>query len=120
MPKAFYCANCGTRLSVALKAIQGNIIRLVEHHECPDEPVEFDLSPIELPEYKPEVGEKNKFVQKINDLPNVQRNIPAPDMKDRRPADQVKQTDAPAGVVEQMGFMQNTTPVGDPTDEPPE
>ena len=116
--KLYYCANCGTRVNVALKALQGNIIRIVEHHECPDEPIEFDLAPVETPKYVPELGENNKFVQKLNDLKPEQRNIPAPEMKDRRPADQVK-SGAPNAVIDQLKFMQNSIPVGDITNEPP-
>ena len=67
--KTVYCANCGTRLNVCRKALpkQGKIVDIVEFHSCPDEPVEFDLTPIDLPNFH-EVEGKNKFVQKLNDL----------------------------------------------------
>lgn len=117
--KIYYCANCGTKLGVALKAVQGNVIRLVEAHKCLDEPIKFDLSPVETPTYVPEIGEKNKFVQKLNDLGPAQRNIPTPDMKDRRPNDQIK-SDAPLSVYEQIRGMQNTVPDKSIPEDPPE
>jgi hypothetical protein len=87
--KIVYCSNCGMRLQIYRKALPkyATIIDLVEHHTCPDEPVEFDLSPAEVPTF---VQMDGKFVQKLNNLNPLQKvrsivgEIDSNDLRDRR------------------------------------
>lgn len=107
MSKFIYCENCGRKLSISRKALPqyGRIIDLVEYHECYDEPVDIDLTPITIPV----VGEKKeKFVKKLNDL---RPSTVSMDMRDRRPPEHVKQAStAPTSIVEQIQSMRNSAP----------
>jgi len=73
----------------------GKIIDIVEYHVCPDEPVEFDLTPIDLPIFNEDV-ENNKFIKSLNDLqpPSILGSLRSDDLRDRRPKEQIK-TSAP-------------------------
>jgi len=111
--KVVYCANCGKRLNVKRKALPayGKIIDIVEYHECSDEPAEIDLTPVDIPRFN-EVEGRNKFVQKLNDLPQPTPNIgqiSTDELKDRRPATST----APRSLLEQVRSMSNTTPEHD-------
>lgn len=119
--KLYYCANCGTRINVAIKAVKNyGIIRIVEYHECSDEPIEFDLEPVEHPTYILEKDSKhNKFVQKLNNLPNQKLAEVMDQGGDRRPNDQVKSS-APATILDQIKHTHNSIPAGDISKEPPE
>lgn len=114
MSKIVYCANCGTRLNIARKALPkfGKIIEIVEYHECTDEPVDFDLTPVNIPTFGMTPG-KDKFVQKINDLSPQAVAMRAHDMdeelRDRRFEDktsdgQVKTT-APQSILGMIDKM---------------
>ena len=87
MSKLFFCANCGQRLNVFRKAMPkfGKIVELVEFHECSEEPVDFDMTPEDIPVYAPKEG-KDKFVQKLNELqpPSVLNAMSSFDLRDRR------------------------------------
>jgi hypothetical protein len=117
--KCVYCSNCGLRLTVIRKALPkyGRIIDLIEPHECLDEPVEFDLTPIEVPAFTsvPEKG-KNKFVQKLNGLqPRTEGT------GDRRNPEHIKSdasSIAPRTLLDSVKSMHNTTPVNDMRNEP--
>jgi len=138
MAKAYYCANCGKRLNIALKAIPKHamIVSLVEYHECSEEVQEFDPAPMDSPTYVPELDkDHNKFVQKLNDLRSepsthvqsggdstvemMHKQSREFDLKDRRPTNQVKST-APSALVDQLHNLQHTTPVHDVGEEPDE
>lgn len=96
----FYCANCGTRLSIARKALPayGKIIHIVEFHECSEEPIELDLTPVELPEFKTVEG-KDRFIRHIDELI---KPLPVnPELRDRRSAENVKTT-APMSVLDEI------------------
>lgn len=105
--KQVYCSICGTPIQVHRKAIKslGQIVDIIDPHECLDEPQEFDLTP--LP-YQPfELTEEKKFVKELDDL-----RPPPPmsaDLRDRRPTDQVKST-APDALIDQIMHGQNTIP----------
>lgn len=124
--KVVYCANCGMRLNVLRKAMPkfAKIIDIVEHHECLDEPVEIDMTPVDIPPFdmKEEEG-KNKFVQKLDDLQAkpVVGALSTADLRDRRNPEQVKSdidSTAPNSVLGQIKSMQNTVPAGDIAKEP--
>ena len=140
--KVVYCANCGTRLNVLRKALPkyAKIIDIVEYHECPNESVEIDLTPVDIPPFdiQKEKG-KNKFVQKLNDLqPSKHFDIQGTeigrvvggasigalstaDLRDRRKSEEVKSdidSTAPNSVLGQLKSMQNTTPANDISKEP--
>jgi len=117
--KIVYCSNCGTRLNITRKAMPklGRIIDIVEYHVCPDEPVEFDLTPIDLPTFV-EDKENNKFIKSLNDL-HPQSVIGASGLQDRRPSDQVKST-APSSLDDLMKSLGPSTPANDINEEPDE
>ena len=118
MPKLYYCSNCGLRLYPYRKAVKslGRIIDLIEPHECTEEPVEFDLAPLDLPTVEPD-GEKNKFVKKLNDLsPPSSLNFDK-GLRDRRPTEQVKSS-APESLIKHIKGMNPTTPAHDVSNEP--
>jgi len=120
--QSIYCANCGTRLNVMNKALPkfGQTIKLAEYHECLDEPVELDLTPITVPKFENPEG-KDKFVENLNDLtpPVSLGRIGTDTLRDRRTPDHVK-SEAPGSVLDQMGRDLHTTPANDIKDEPEE
>lgn len=127
MSKLVYCANCGTRLQIMRKALPkyARIIDLVEYHECPDEPVPFDLTPEEVPVFAPEIkGEKAKFVQKLNDLSpqSIIGAMSSVDMRDRRNAADLRSeisSTAPKGLIKNLLNLPNSSPTHD-LEEPDE
>ena len=84
--KHVYCSRCGTRLAISRKALPkyGKIINIVEYHECPDEPVEIDLTPVDIPTFVSVPGDldKNTFVQNLNGL--LPSTIGTDNLGDRR------------------------------------
>jgi hypothetical protein len=129
--KIVYCANCGTRLSISRKALPkyGVIVDIVEYHECPDKPVEFDLKPVDIPTFNEKEG-KNKFVQKLNELspPTVTGifgGVSSNDLRDRRFESEeptpntprsTPKSSAPPGVFDLLKSLEPTPPAGDLTD----
>lgn len=107
--KEVYCAKCGMKLSVIRKAIPGygRIISIVESHDCADEPIEIDLTPIDIPTVDESSG-KNKFIQGLNKLKPSTVNHIEP-LCDRRSPDMVKSI-APTSIIDQLKTMQNSTP----------
>lgn len=133
--KCIYCAKCGTRLTLTRKALPkyGRIINLVKPHECPDEPVEFDLSPVDVPTFAEPVKEgDDKFVQNLNrlDVPHDLRVGPFQgddghigNPGDRRDIADVKSetsSSAPRTLLDNMKAMHPTAPVHGIKDEPKE
>jgi hypothetical protein len=101
----------------------GRIIDIVEPHECPEEPVEIDLTPVDVPTFVnvPDDLDKDTFVQNLNGLspPTIGTN----DLKDRRKIENVKDgtsSSAPRTLLDSVKAMHNTTPVRDIKDEPKE
>lgn len=120
--KTVYCSNCGKPLQVFRKALPSHsrIIDIVEWHECLEEPLDLDLEPLTVPRPSESKKEgKDKFVQKLNDLP-AQSSLSTTNvmLKDRRPTEQVKST-APASVFDTISSMQDSTPAHS-IDEDPE
>lgn len=120
MSQPVYCSNCGKRLNVLLKAMPkyGTIVRLVEYHECTPEPMELDLTPVDVPVFKPTEG-KDKFVKKLNDLnpsPNI-GGISTEHLRDRRfdveekkvKGAEIKST-APESLLNQLKSLENSIP----------
>ena len=113
--KQVYCAKCGTKLRISRRALPEyqTIIDIVEHHECPDDPVEIDLEPVDTS--KPvSFSDDDKFVQKLNELAPPK---PQPPLQDRRPSESVKST-APETLLDQLSNLQNSTPAHDLSEEP--
>ena len=122
--KFVFCANCGTRLNITRKAIPkyATIIDVVEFHECPEEPIPLDLTPIDIPSFKVK-EDKNKFVENLNDLvpKSILAAMGAPDLRDRRDEKDVKElgkTSAPDGLTSMIDNLQPTQPASDPGKEP--
>ncbi len=119
--KCVYCSNCGLRLAVIRKALPkyGRIIDLIEPHKCLDEPVEFDLTPIDVSVPSVNSGNKNAFVQKLNEL--QPSSIGTENLTDRRKTEDIKgdSSSAPRTLLDNIKSMHNTTPVNDMSDEPP-
>lgn len=116
--KDFYCAECGVKLKVFRKALAGygRIIELVEPHVCLPEPVEFDLTPSEVPMSEP--NPEHKFVKKLNNLPK-HPVITGP--LDRRPKEFIKKEDgssAPKSLLNMISNIPHVEPAGDPSEEP--
>ena len=122
--KQVYCSNCGTRLNIMRKALPkyATIIDVVEFHKCPPKPVEFDLTPVDIPVFQ-ETKEKNKFVSKLNDLSPVADfhrevakavlgGISTANLRDRRfEVDSEKpKSSAPPSVLELVKGMDNSSP----------
>lgn len=116
--KVVYCANCGTRLNITRKAMPklGKIIDIVEYHICPDEPVEFDLTPVDLPTFT-EDAENNKFIKSLNDLqpPSILGSLRSDDLRDRRPTEQIKTT-APSSLNDLIKSLGPSTPENIPVE----
>jgi hypothetical protein len=113
MAKVVYCAQCGLRIEVFRKALKGygRIIDIIEPHECLEEPVELDLTPLEIPKTKA-TGE---FVQNLDNLRPA--SVSTADLRDRRPTADVKST-APIGVLDQIKANIPTKPANDIGGEP--
>ena len=116
--KIVYCANCGTRLNIMRKALPkyATIIDVVEFHKCPSVPVEFDLTPVDIPVFQETKG-KNKFVSKLNDLIPIAPTatfggISTASLRDRRfeTSDEKPKSSAPPSVLELIKEMENSTP----------
>jgi hypothetical protein len=122
--KVVYCSKCGTRLAITRKALPkyGRIIDIVEYHKCPDEPVEFNLTPINVPAFSvvPKEGD-DKFVQNLNRLQPPP--IATEGLKDRRNPENIKtepSSSAPRTLLDNMKAIHNTTPAHDIGDGPKE
>ncbi len=118
MSKSFFCANCGTCLTLTRKALPefGRIIDLIEWHECLEEPVELDLTPIDNP---PINEEKRSFT---NNLENLQSRatvgtLGTDDFRDRRPGEHVKST-APQDLISQIKNSIPSQPKNDILEDP--
>jgi len=117
--KTVYCANCGMQLKITRKALPSHsrIIDIVEWHECLKEPLDLDLEPLDVPRPSRVKEEgKDKFVQKMNDLPVPKLLNIDVGVKDRRPKDQVKST-APVSVFDNILSMNNSTPTHSLTED---
>jgi hypothetical protein len=119
--KIVYCSNCGKQLQVYRKALTSHsrIIDLVEWHECLDEPLDLNLEPlttIPLPNSKIKDG-KDKFVQKLNDLPAPSLLTTNNALLDHRPVDQVKST-APMSILESFKSLSNSIPAHSIEEDP--
>jgi hypothetical protein len=105
----FYCSQCGKHLTTFRKALpsHGTVIDLIDPHECSEEPVDFDLTPLNVPTFNPEKGDK-KFVQKLNELtPKKLNTFFENDLKDRR--DEIPSS-APPNVLGILKSLQNSIP----------
>jgi len=102
--KVVYCAKCGTRLAVARKALPkyGKIIDIVEYHECPNEPVEIDLTPTDVPAANKKTEENNKFVQNLDKLIG--------DKRDKSDIRVEKSSTAPQTILNSISSFPNSTP----------
>lgn len=122
--KVVYCSNCGTRLAITRKALPkyGRIIDLIQPHVCLAEPIEFDLTPVDVPTFTGSSGKDDgKFVQKLNEL--FPLSTSTDNLKDRRKTENIKSepsSSAPRTLLSNMKAMHNTTPVHDVGDEPKE
>ena len=139
--KHVYCSQCGTRLTILRKALPkfGRIINLVDPHVCLAEPIEYDLTPIDIPVFEVTVkegeeiphglrlgpfrddGYSNKSVQKLNK--RQPPSIGTDDLKDRRKVEDVKSevsSTAPRTLLDSIKVMHNTTPARDRGNEPEE
>ena len=132
--KHFYCENCGMPLNITRKALPkfGVIVELVSYHECPEEPVPFDITNFPDPgEFVPVEG-KQKFVQSLNGLkPSVvqrgfeegsnlrpSRMTGTDNLRDMRFGnDEIKST-APSSVLDQIKAMSNSIPERELREEP--
>ena len=116
--KVVYCSECGTKLNITRKALKGycTIIDLIPPHECPEEPIDLDLTPQEVP-VDTRAGE-GKFVKNLNDL-SLRPSVSTLDLRDRRKEVDIKSS-APSSVIQQMKQMQNSTPAKDLIDIPKE
>ena len=100
--KSIYCANCGMKLPLFRKALPGyaRIINMVEPHTCLEEPVEFDLEPVDIPNVS--IGEDNMFVRKLNELPTLASRG---DLRSKEHVrDELKST-APTSVLSEVGLQ---------------
>ena len=118
--KVVYCSNCGTRLNIMRKALPklGKIIDIVEYHSCPDEPVELDLTPVDIPSFVESEG-NNKFVLQLNELQpqSILGAIGADVLQDKRAPEHVKST-APATLNGIIESIRPSTPVHELIEEP--
>lgn len=102
MPKYVYCAECGVRLELTLKAtpqLSEKIMTLVPPHQCAEgakELSELGITPDPVPTF---VG--GKFQQNLDDLtkPKVEADL---NLMDRRPKEQIKDSIAPSSVIDML------------------
>lgn len=125
MSKTVYCAQCGMKLNTMRKALPtyGRIIDLVEQHECSEEPVELDLTPVDVPSFTPAFMGKDQFVQNLNQLDKKARLGPlgTEDLRDRRDAVDIKSdvsSTAPQNLIEQVKQSIPTDPARDLGEDP--
>ncbi len=116
--KFVYCSVCGQHIPVIRKAMPkfGTIIDLIEPHECLEEPVEFDLTPIDNKIIDVN-KEKNKFVQNLNKL-QPSKAFSTNELKDRRfeESEEVKEekkvtSSAPDTVLDMIKQMETSSNV---------
>ena len=113
-----YCANCGMKLNTMRKATHGRIINLVESHICSEEPVELDLTPVDVPTF---LG-RDQFVQNLNKLtkPGI-GSLGAEDLRDRRDVADIKSdtsSTAPQSLLNQVKQSIPTVPARDLDEDP--
>lgn len=119
--KTVYCSNCGTRLTISRKAMPkyGTIIDLVQYHNCPDSPVEFDLTPLPPQAIIPEA--KGKFADKLNSM-DPRGSVSTAELRDQRKIEHVRtdivSSTAPGGVLTNMKNLVGVPPAHDISDEP--
>jgi len=106
MSKIVFCENCGAQLKLTFKASEYGILKMVEYHECLDEPVPINMEVVNVPAYTGD-DDKKKFVSKLNDL-RPSKIAPDLDLKDRRDQQDIKTT-APQTILDQIK-------IADPTD----
>lgn len=101
----YYCANCGQRLTVNLKAMPkyGTVVRLVSYHEC-GEVQEFDLKENPAPTY----DGKNEFAQNLDKLqPSPSSDaVDTEALRDRRTDPDIKST-APDNLLDHLKRQRN-------------
>ncbi len=108
MSRQFYCSQCGKHLTTFRKALPtyGTVIDLIDPHECSEEPIEFDLTPLHPSSFKPE-NVDNKFVQKLNELTPKLNQPKEGKLRDRR---NDVPSSAPPNVLGILKNMQNSIP----------
>ena len=118
--KVVYCSKCGTRLAITRKALPkyGKIINIINPHECPDEPVELNLTPIDIPIPSATGEGENTFVHNLNKLQSLSTDTD--NLMDRRKAENIKgeSSSAPRTLLDNIQSMHNTAPVNDVRNEP--
>lgn len=118
--KYVYCSRCGTCLEITRKALPkyGKIINIISPHECPDEPVELNLTPVDVP-IPSATGEGNdKFVQNLNGLQPQPSTIELGDRRDIADIKKETSSTAPRTLLDNIQSMHNTTPANDVRSEP--
>ena len=111
MSRKFYCAQCGVRMIVLRKAVQGQTIDLVEPHSCNEIIGDDEIFEIkEVPEMrKAEVDKMFKgfdFVQKIN-----KAEVESVGLKDLRPKrEELEVSSAPLNTLDAMKANTPTMP----------
>lgn len=124
MSKTAYCSQCGKKLNMMKKALPtyGRIINIVEQHECSEEPVELDLTPIDVPSFTPTFMGKDQFVQNLNKL-DKKPKLGTEDLRDRRDTANIKDdgvsSTAPQSLLNQVKQSIPTEPARDPNGEDP-
>jgi hypothetical protein len=133
--KPIYCAQCGNELLATRKAVNRQIVDLIEPHECgevksPEEAIPGITPPVVVPRENKPVGsrlekefDKFEFVKSLNDLKTKPVNL---ETGDKRSKEHIKgdpvTSSAPTGLLDQLKNQQTTppsTPMEDP-DEPSE
>ena len=114
--KFIYCSNCGIRLAIFRKALPkfGVIIDMAEPHTCSDEPIEFDLKPIDIPTF---TEPKGKFVKKLNNLSparvsGIIGGVDSNTLRDRRfePDESKPKSSAPDTLLNMIKDLGNSIP----------
>lgn len=123
MARFIFCSECGVKKPIIRKALPkyGRIIDMIEPHECLEEPLPFDLAPVEVPDFVPSEKKKGRFSQQLDELQPI-RGLPlSSGLKDLRPENVVIKSSAPPNLLDNIARLQNSISESDleePSKEP--
>ena len=132
MPKYVFCAECGERLDILIKAVpsQRKVYPIIKPHICKESPSTEELGEIMTKESKKEsptnldsIFDKFKFVKKLNKL---SPKPPPMEMEtgDKRDKEHLRKelvtSTAPMSLLDRLKTMPNSIPDGDISEEPDE
>lgn len=121
MPKEFYCAACGVEILVYMKAVKGDVYKLLQPHNCQDSAELPSVKEMEVANWEPEKKEVPKSMEAefenyeiVNQLNELERDLGMKESHkenygDRRPKEFTK-SDEPIVSTAPEGLLSNMKP----------